>query len=49
MKLSFERYINSQLFLQKYVVIFRGIRYASNVADFELTEINKTFKHLGRD
>ena len=31
---------HSRLFLHKYVVTFRGIRYVSNVASFELTEIN---------
>ena len=29
-----------QIFLPKSVIIFRGIRYVSNLANFELTEIN---------
>ena len=35
---------HSQLYEHKYVVIFRGIRYISNVANFELSEINNIFK-----
>ena len=37
----------SQLFLQRHVIIFRGTRYVSSVANFELAEINNIFKCLG--
>jgi len=40
---------HSQLLLQKYVVVSRGIRYVPNAANIELTEINNTFKYLGGD
>ena len=50
MKLSFEQntvlLLFLRLFLRKYVVIFRGIRYISNVANFELTELDNMFKCL---
>ena len=38
---------HSRLFSHKYVVIFRGVRYVSNLANIELTEINNLFKCLG--
>ena len=37
----------SKLFLHKYIVIFRVVRYVSGAANFELTEINNTLKCLG--
>ena len=37
---------HSQLFLDTYAVILRGIRYIPNVANFELTEKNNVFKCL---
>ena len=38
---------HSQSFFHKYVVIFRGITDISHAANFELTEINNTFKCSG--
>ena len=32
-----------QLLLHKYVVTYRGVRYVSNIANFELTDINDIF------
>ena len=46
----FEHYVRRSrygLFLNKYVVTFRGIIYASNAANFELTKIDNIFKCLG--
>ena len=38
--------LRSQVFIEKYVVIFRAFRYASSAANFELTEMNNILKCL---
>ena len=40
--------LHTQLFLNKYIAIFRGIRYKLNIANFENTKINNIFKCLRR-